>query len=74
MLVHKVSTWCTVLATDLIKVPFDQISTRSALLRIPDGTCIVGLLIIMGVFNLLLEPKLLKDFEVNETGMELIPT
>ncbi len=53
---------------------FNQIGACSALLQIPDGTCIMSLLIIVGVFNLLLEPKLLKDLKADETGMELIPT
>ena len=57
-----------------MKVQFDQIGARSALLRIPDGTRIKGLLIVMGVFDLLLEPELFKDLEVDETGAELFPT
>ncbi len=52
---------------------FNQISAHSTLLGIPNGLGIVGLLIVMGVFDLLLEMKLLKDLEVNETGMKLIP-
>ncbi len=53
---------------------FDQIGACSALLRIPDGTCVISLLIIVGVFDLLLELKLFKDLEADETGAELFLT
>ncbi len=34
---------------------------------------VISLLIIVGVFDLLLEPELFKDLEVNEAGVELLP-
>ncbi len=74
MLLHEVCTRGTIPATDLTKVQFNQISARTALLGIPDGTSIIGLLIIVGVFNLLLELKLFKDLEADETGAELFLT
>ncbi len=52
----------------------DEIGARSALVPIPDRTCVLGLLIVVGVFDLLLEPKLVKDLKVNEAGAELFPT
>ncbi len=74
MLTHEVRARCTIPATNLTKMQFDQISARSALLWIPDGTRVVSLLVIVGVFDLLLEPELLKDLEVDEAGAELFPT
>ncbi len=53
---------------------FNQIGTCSVLLGIPNRLGGIGLLIVVGIFDLLLEMKLLKDLKVNETGVKLIPT
>ncbi len=65
MLVHEISAPCTIPALDLSKVLFDQIGAYSALLGIPFRPSIVGFIVVKGVFDLLLEPELLKDLGIN---------
>ncbi len=74
MLTHQISAWITIHSPDLTKMLFDQISTCSVVLGIPYRPCITGLFVIMGVLDFLLEPKLLKDLEVDQAGVKLFPT
>ncbi len=74
MLVHKVSTRSTIKSPDLTKMLFNQIGACSAIARVPCGPGIVGRLVVVGVFNLLLEPEFLKDLEVDKAWVKFLPT
>ncbi len=52
----------------------DQIGTCGMLLGTPHRPIIIGPLVVMSIFDLLLEPKLFKDLKVDETGAERFPT
>ncbi len=72
MLRHEVSARSIIKSLDLTKMLFDQIGVCSTVLWIPHGPCIVGLLVVMGIFNLLLEPEFLKDLQVDKAGVEFL--
>ncbi len=74
MLAHEVSAQSTVKSLDLTKVLFYQIGTRSMILRVPYGPCIIGPLVVVGVFNLLLELERLDDLKIDKAGVEFLPT
>ncbi len=43
-------------------------------MTVPGRLSIIRHLVVMGVFDLLLEPKLLKVLKINKAGMKLLPT
>ncbi len=71
---NQISAWSTVHSLDLTKMLFNQIGTCSAVLRVPYRPCIIGLFVIMGILDLLLEPNLFKDLEVDQAAVKLFPT
>ncbi len=52
---------------------FDQIGTHNAILGIPYMPSFIGLFIFMGILDLLLALKLIKDLEVDQAGVKLFP-
>ncbi len=73
MLAHEVSTRSTIHPMDLSKMPLDQISACSAILGVPDGARIIGHLVVVGVFDFLLEPELFQDIKVDKAGLYFSP-
>ncbi len=73
MLAHEISAQSPINSLNLSKMQFDQIGASSAVLWVSYGPGIIGILIIVGILNFLLEPKLLKVLLVDEAGMELFP-
>ncbi len=74
MLAHEVSARRTIHPKDLTKMLLNQISACSAVLQVPDGVRITGHLIVVGVFDFMLEPKLFQDIKVNKAGVIFLPT
>ncbi len=71
---HEVGARHSVSPLDLSKMLFNQIGTCSTVLMVPDGPCVVSLLVIMCFLDLLLEPKLFKDLEVDQARTNTLPT
>ncbi len=74
MLPHEISAWGTIHPTDLLKIVLDHIGSCSVILWVPDGARIISHLVVVGVLDLLLDPKLVKDLEVDKAGVKLLPT
>ena len=74
MLAHKIGPWGTDDSSDLSKRLFDQIGACSMVLWVPDGPGIVGILIIVGLLDLLLDLQLFERLEVDEAGHDLFTT
>ncbi len=65
MLAHDIGAWSTIETPDLTKVLLDQIGVFSVVLWVPKGTHIIKLFVVVGIFNLLLKPELLKYLKID---------
>ncbi len=63
--IHEVGARHFISPPDLSKMLFNQIGAHSTVLVVPDRPHIIGLLVVMGFFNLLLEPKLFNDIKID---------
>ncbi len=74
MLAHEVSTQSTIDSSNLTKMLLNQVSASKEVLQVPHRPRIISLFVVVGIFNLLLKPEVLKDLEVDKAGVKLLPT